>query len=92
MTRRARRPAPHGRASGARRRVGNVLALAVLAYLTQRPMHPYQLGRMLREHGDERSIRLNHGTLPTVARQLTDAGFITVLETNRAGHRPERTV
>ena len=31
----------------ARRRVKNLLALAVLSYLTQRPMHPYELQRKL---------------------------------------------
>ena len=32
-----------------KRKVGNLLALAVLSYLSQRPMHPYELSRMLRE-------------------------------------------
>jgi DNA-binding PadR family transcriptional regulator len=75
-----------------RRKVGNLLALAVLSYLTQRPMHPYELGRTLREHGDERSIKFNHGSLYMVVQQLARAGFITELETTRAGARPERTV
>jgi len=39
-----------------KRKVSNLLALAVLSYLTQGPMHPYELGRTLRDHGDERSI------------------------------------
>ncbi len=75
-----------------RRKVGNLLALAVLSYLTHRPMHPYELGRMLRDNGDERSIRFNHGSLYMVVQQLTRAGFITELETSRDGRRPERTV
>jgi hypothetical protein len=40
-----------------KRKVGNLLALSVLAYLTQRPMHPYELGRTLCDHGDARSIK-----------------------------------
>jgi DNA-binding PadR family transcriptional regulator len=40
----------------ARRKVDNLLALAVLSYLSQTPMHPYELGRTLREHGDDRCI------------------------------------
>ncbi|MGH3390084.1 MAG: PadR family transcriptional regulator [Actinomadura sp.] len=75
-----------------KRKVGNLLALAVLSYLVQRPMHPYELGRMLREHGDERSIKFNHGSLYMVFQQLAKAGFITEHETSREGQRPERTV
>jgi DNA-binding PadR family transcriptional regulator len=75
-----------------KRKVGNLLALAVLSYLTQGPMHPYELGRTLRDHGDERSIKFNHGSLYMVVQQLDRAGFITEQETSRAGHRPERTV
>jgi DNA-binding PadR family transcriptional regulator len=74
------------------RKVGNLLALAVLAYLSRGPMHPYELSRTLREHSDERSIKFNHGTLYTVVRQLAAAGFIAEQETTREGHRPERTI
>ena len=75
-----------------KRKVGNLLALAVLSSLTQQPMHPYELGRTLREHGDDRSIKFNHGSLYMVIGQLAKAGFITAQETSRAGQRPERTV
>jgi DNA-binding PadR family transcriptional regulator len=75
-----------------KRKVGNLLALAVLSYLTQRPMHPYELGRTLRDNGDARSIKFNHGSLYMVVQQLAKAGFITEVETNREGQRPERTV
>ena len=75
-----------------KRKVGNLLALAVMSYLSQRPMHPYELGRTLREHGDARSIKFNHGSLYMVVGQLAKAGYITGLETSRAGQRPERTV
>ncbi len=75
-----------------KRKVGNLLALAVLSYLTQRPMHPYELGRTLRENGDERSIKFNHGSLYMVVQQLAKAGFIAAQETSREGQRPERTV
>jgi DNA-binding PadR family transcriptional regulator len=75
-----------------KRKVGNLLALAVLAYLTQRPMHPYELGRTLRDNGDAHSIKFNHGSLYMVVQQLAKAGFITEQETSREGQRPERTV
>lgn len=74
-----------------KRKVGNLLGLAVLSYLTQGPMHPYQLGRSLRDNDDVRSIRFNHGSLYMVVGQLAKAGFIVELETVREGQRPERT-
>jgi len=73
-------------------KVGNLLALAVMSYLSQQPMHPYELGRTLREHGDARSIKFNHGSLYMVVGQLARAGYITEVETIREGQRPERTV
>jgi DNA-binding PadR family transcriptional regulator len=76
----------------ARRKVGNLLGLAVLSYLSQGPMHPYQLSRTLRDNGDERSIKFNHGSLYMVVRQLAKAGLIGEVETTRVGQRPERTV
>ena len=75
-----------------KRKVSNLLALAVLSYLTQGPMHPYELGRTLRDHGDERSIKFNHGSLYMVVQQLERAGFVATQETSREGQRPERTV
>jgi DNA-binding PadR family transcriptional regulator len=74
------------------RRVGNLLALAVLSYLTRGPMHPYELGRTLRDHDDVRSIKFSQGSLYMVVRQLAKAGFIVEQETTRDGQRPERTV
>src|SRR4051812_17945137 len=75
-----------------KRAVGNLLALAVLSYLTQRPMHPYELSRALRDNGDARSIKFNHGSLYMVVQQLAKAGFVIEVETTRDGQRPERTV
>jgi DNA-binding PadR family transcriptional regulator len=75
-----------------RRKVGNLLALAVLSYLSREPMHPYELSRNLRERGDARSIKFNHGSLYMVVQQLAKAGFVTEQETRREGQRPERTV
>ena len=75
-----------------KRKVSNLLGLAVLSYLVRQPMHPYELGRTLRDNGDERSIKFNHGSLYMVVQQLAKAGFITEQETSRDGQRPERTV
>src|ERR687896_34044 len=75
-----------------KRKVANLLALAVLSYLSRGPMHPYELGRTLRAHGDARSIKFNHGSLYMVVQQLERAGFVAAQETTRSGQRPERTV
>ena len=75
-----------------KRKVGNPLALAVLSYLTMKPMHPYELSRTLRDNGDARSIKFNHGSLYMVVQQLDKAGFVAEVETSREGQRPERTV
>ena len=63
----------------AKRKVGNLLALAVLSYLTRGPMHPYELSRTLRDNGDGRSIKFNHGSLYMVVQQLEKAGFVAEL-------------
>jgi DNA-binding PadR family transcriptional regulator len=75
-----------------RRQVGNLLALAVLSYLSREPMHPYELSKTLRNYGDARSIKFNHGSLYMVVQQLAKAGFVAEQEVNRDGARPERTV
>ena len=75
-----------------RRKVANPLALAVLAELFAEPMHPYEMGRRLKEQGKDRDIKYNRGSLYMVVEQLTKAGFIVEHETVRDTQRPERTV
>ena len=70
----------------------NPLALAVLALLFERPMHPYEMGVILRQRHKEDSIKLRYGSLYTVIDLLLRRGFITARETGRDGRRPERTV
>jgi DNA-binding PadR family transcriptional regulator len=75
-----------------KRKVNNPLALAVLACLFERPMHPYEMATTLRERGKDQSIKLNYGSLYTVVEALQQHGLIVAQETARAGRRPERTV
>ena len=75
-----------------RRPVANPLALAILATLIERPMHPYEMAATMRRYGKERNIRLNYGSLYTVVNNLARHGFIEAMEAQRAGRRPERTV
>ena len=75
-----------------RRKVGNMLALAVLSVLVEGPMHPYEMATMLRERGKDQDMKINWGSLYTVVQNLDKHGFIRATETIRAGRRPERTV
>jgi DNA-binding PadR family transcriptional regulator len=75
-----------------RRRVSNPLALAVLACLVEKPMHPYEISTTLRTRGKEKSIKLNYGSLYAVVESLQKHGLVTPRETTREGRRPERTV
>src|SRR6266702_1825851 len=75
-----------------KRKVSNPLALAVLAQLEERPMHPYEMASTMRERGQEHSIKLNFRSLYTVVESLQRADYITAQETVREGRRPERTV
>lgn len=75
-----------------KRKVHNPLALAVLACLTEHPMHPYEMATTLRERGKDQSIKLNYGALYTVVEALKLHGLISAHESEREGRRPERTV
>ena len=75
-----------------RRSISNPLALAVLACLHERPMHPYEMASTMRERGKEQSIKLNYGSLYTVVDSLAKHGLIEAGEARREGRRPERTV
>ncbi|MCK9894264.1 PadR family transcriptional regulator [Frankia sp. AgB32] len=75
-----------------RRKVSNPLALAVLALLSERPMHPYEMSSTMRERNKEKSIKLNYGSLYSVVEALVRAGFIVATHTVREGRRPERTI
>jgi DNA-binding PadR family transcriptional regulator len=70
----------------------NPLALAVLALLFERPMHPYEMGVILKQRHKEDSIKLRYGSLYTVIELLLARGFIVARETARDGKRPERTI
>jgi DNA-binding PadR family transcriptional regulator len=70
----------------------NLLALAVLALLAERPTHPYEMDFLMRTRGLEQSIKLNRGSLYTVVETLERDGLIVPQETQREGRRPERTV
>jgi len=74
-----------------RRKVGNLLALALLSLLAQRPMYPYEMAQMLRARGKDKAIKINWGSLYTVVQNLEKNGFIEATGTVREGRQPERT-
>jgi DNA-binding PadR family transcriptional regulator len=75
-----------------KRKIANPLALAVLACLFERPMHPYEMAATMRERHKDEAIKLNYGSLYTVTESLRRLRLIEPHETERAGNRPERTV
>ncbi|WP_248963498.1 PadR family transcriptional regulator [Sphaerisporangium perillae] len=75
-----------------RRKVGNLLALAVLTVVVQRPMHPYEMASVLRARSKDQDMKIKWGSLYTVVGNLEKHGFIEAAESTRQGGRPERTV
>jgi DNA-binding PadR family transcriptional regulator len=75
-----------------RRKVGNMLALAVLGTVVQRPMHPYEMASVLRARGKDQDMPIKWGSLYTVVQNMEKHGFIEAGESVRQGGRPERTV
>jgi DNA-binding PadR family transcriptional regulator len=75
-----------------KRKVSNPLALAVMAFLYERPMHPYEMVSLMRERGKHESVRLRYSSLYSVVAALERGALISSRETVREGRRPERTV
>jgi DNA-binding PadR family transcriptional regulator len=73
------------------RGASNPLALAVLACLAQRPMHPYEMSTTMREQRKDSAVKLNYGSLYSVVGSLQRTGLIEqVGPATRRGNRPER--
>jgi DNA-binding PadR family transcriptional regulator len=75
-----------------RRKLSNPLALTVMTALWQKPMHPYEIAQTLRRQGKDTSTKINYGSLYTVVQNLEKHGFVEVVDVQRQGNRPERTV
>ena len=75
-----------------KRKVSSPLALAVMALLYERPMHPYEMVTVMRERAKQEAIRLRYSSLYSVVEALQREALIEPLETVREGRRPERTV
>lgn len=75
-----------------KRTVNNLLALAVLSVIVQRPMHRYEIAATLRAHGKDRDMDIKWGSLYTVVQNMEKAGFLEVIGSERDGARPERVI
>ena len=75
-----------------KRKVANLMALAVLATVVQRPMHRYEMASLMRARGKDRDMDIKWGSLYTVVANLERNGFIEPIGVTRQGARPERTV
>ncbi|HLJ34953.1 MAG TPA: PadR family transcriptional regulator [Ktedonobacteraceae bacterium] len=76
----------------AKRKVSNLLALAILSLLTERPMHPYEMLGVMRQRELAAVIKMNQSSLYSVIEALQREGWIVPTETRREGRYPERTV
>jgi len=75
-----------------KRKVANLMALAVLATVVQRPMHRYEMASVMRARGKDRDMDIKWGSLYTVVQNLERNGYLETTGVTRQGARPERTV
>jgi DNA-binding PadR family transcriptional regulator len=68
------------------------LAIAVLELLHEKPMHPYEMSQLMRERHVDTRVKLKAGSLYHTVERLLGNGFIEIVDTQRDGRRPERTV
>ncbi|WET80489.1 PadR family transcriptional regulator [Amycolatopsis sp. QT-25] len=68
------------------------LAMAVLELLHERPMHPYEMAQLMKERYVSTRVKVKAGSLYHAVDRLAENGFVEVVETQRDGKRPERTV
>lgn len=67
------------------------LAVAALAMLVERPMHPYEMFQTMVARGEDSIVKVRPGSLYHAVDRLADAGLVRATGTERAGNRPERT-
>ena len=67
----------------AKRKVDNLMALAVLATVVQRPMHRYEIASLMRARGKDQDMNVKWGSLYTVVQNLAKHGFLEVVGTSR---------
>ncbi|WP_454200037.1 PadR family transcriptional regulator [Nocardia sp. Marseille-Q1738] len=67
------------------------LAIAVLALLEERPMHPYEMYQTLISRREDKLVKVRPGSLYHTVSRLADQELVRAEGVDRAGNRPERT-
>jgi DNA-binding PadR family transcriptional regulator len=67
------------------------LGISVLALLAERPMHPYEMYRLLLERHEDRRVKVRPGSLYHTVDRMAEIGLVEATGTERDGGRPERT-
>ncbi|MBF6086605.1 PadR family transcriptional regulator [Nocardia cyriacigeorgica] len=67
------------------------LAIAVLALLEERPMHPYEMYQLLTLRREDKLVKVRPGSLYHVVTRLAELELVRAEGIDRAGNRPERT-
>jgi DNA-binding PadR family transcriptional regulator len=70
----------------------NLWELTVLCLLRVRPMHPYEMQRLIRDWHKDEFLDLKRGSLYHAIERLRRQGSIDPIQTTREGRRPERTI
>ncbi|WP_067667853.1 PadR family transcriptional regulator [Nocardia miyunensis] len=68
------------------------LALAVLALLEERPMHPYEMYQLLIQRREDYLVKVRPGSLYHTITRLAEQDLVHAEGIDRAGNRPERTI
>lgn len=71
-----------------KRKVANLMALAVLATVVQRPMHRYEMASLMRVRGKDRDMNIKWGSLYTVVQNLERSGYLEPIGVTRQGPVP----
>ncbi|MTD59038.1 PadR family transcriptional regulator [Amycolatopsis pithecellobii] len=66
--------------------------MAILELLHEKPMHPYEMTQVMRQRRVDFRVKVRPGSLYHTVERLEAQGFIEVVDTQRQGRRPERTV
>ena len=69
----------------------SALGASILALLCERPMHPYEMYRLMMERYEDRIVKVRPGSLYHTVDRMAAASFVEAVGTDRCGGRPERT-
>jgi DNA-binding PadR family transcriptional regulator len=67
------------------------LAMSALGLLVERPMHPYEMYRLMVDRYEHDIVKVKPGTLYHAMARMAEAELIEAVGTDREGGRPERT-